>query len=190
MKNVLLINGHEPYAFAEGRFNQTILNAIEDRLKEDFTIVKTIVKNGYHVEEEQEKFKNADLIIFQFPVYWFSIPALMKKYIDEVYAYGVFFGMGEEDAKYGFGNGLMNEKTYMFSITSNAPETAFNDKEQFFEGQSLDQFLFHMHKTNKFCGMNGLKSFAAYNVIKSPQIENDLRRLNTHIEKVVLPILN
>ena len=190
MKNVLLINGHEPYAFAEGRFNQTILEAIENELKDDFAITKTIIKDGYTAEEEQEKFKNADLIIFQFPIYWFSIPALMKKYIDEVYAYGVFFGMGDENSKYGYGNGMMNDKSYMFSITSNAPETAFNNPDQFFEGQSLDQFLFHMHKTNEFCGMKGLESFAAYNVIKSPQIKNDLKRLNTHIEKVVLPILN
>ena len=41
MKNVLLINGHEPYAFAEGRFNQTILEAIENELKDDFAITKT-----------------------------------------------------------------------------------------------------------------------------------------------------
>lgn len=96
MKRVLLINGHEPYAFAEGRFNQTMFDEIENQLKDNFEITKTIINDGYNPEEEQEKFKQADVIIFQFPIYWFSAPALMKKYIDEVYAHGVFFGMGEE----------------------------------------------------------------------------------------------
>lgn len=185
MKKVLLINGHEPYAFAEGRFNQTMFEEIENQLKKEFEITKTIIKEGYNPEEEQRKFKDADAIIFQFPIYWFSAPALMKKYIDEVYAHGVFFGMGEEGKKYGYGNGLMNGKKYMFSITANSPEYAYNDSEQFFEGKSLDESLFHMHKINEFCGMEALKSFGAYNVIKDPQAENDLKRLKEHMGNVI-----
>lgn len=185
MKRVLLINGHEPYAFAEGRFNQTMFDEIENQLKDNFEITKTIIKDGYNPEEEQEKFKQADVIIFQFPIYWFSAPALMKKYIDEVYAHGVFFGMGEEGKKYGYGNGMMNGKKYMFSITANSPAYAYNDNEGFFEGKSLDESLFHMHKTNEFCGMESIESFGAFNVIKEPQAENDLQRLKEHMVKVM-----
>ena len=190
MKSVLLINGHEPYAFAEGRFNQTMLDEIESGLQGWVNISKTIIKDGYNAEEEQEKFKKADVIVFQFPIYWFNVPALMKKYIDEVYAHGVFFGMGKKGGKYGYGNGLMNGKKYMFSITSNAPEDAFDNREAFFEGQSLDQFLFPLHKTHEFCGMSAVKSFGAFNVIKKPQVENDKKRLTAHINEVLLPVLN
>lgn len=185
MKKVLLINGHEPYAFAEGRFNQTMFDEIENQLEGKYEIAKTIIKDGYNAEEEQGKFKDADLVIFQFPIYWFSVPALMKKYIDEVYAHGVFFGMGEEGKKYGYGNGMMNGKKYMFSITANSPAYAYNDPEQFFEGKSLDESLFHMHKINEFCGMEALESFGAYNVIKEPQAEQDLIRLKDHMTKII-----
>ncbi|WP_430817262.1 NAD(P)H-dependent oxidoreductase [Carboxylicivirga sp. RSCT41] len=190
MKNVLLINGHEPYAFAEGKFNSSMLSAIENKLKGDYKITTTVIKDGYDIEEEQEKFKAADLIIFQFPIYWFSTPAMMKKYLDQVYAHGVFFGIGDEAQKYGYGNGMMNGKKYMFSITSNAPYEAFNDADGFFEGRDLEDFLFHMHKTNQFCGMEPLKSFGAFNVIKSPQVKNDIERLNKHMEDVVIKALS
>lgn len=187
MKRALLINGHEPYAFAEGRYNQTMFEEIENQLKNDFQITKTIIKDGYVAEVEQEKFKDADVIVFQFPSYWFSVPALMKEYIDRVYAYGVFFGMGKEGAKYGHSNGLMNGKKYMFSITANSPEYAYNSNESdsFFEGKSLDETLFHIHKTNQFCGMEPLESFGAFDVIKAPQVDKDLIRLKEHMQKII-----
>lgn len=186
MKKVLLINGHEPFAFAEGRYNQTMFDEIENQLKNDFEITKTIIKDGYEPEKEQQKFKDADVIIFQFPSYWFSAPAMMKKYIDTVYAYGVFFGMGEEGGEYGYSNGMMNGKKYMFSITANSPENAYNAGEKsFLEGKSLDEAFFHLHKTNQFCGMEALESFGAFNVIKDPQPEKDLARLKEHIAKII-----
>lgn len=34
----------------------------------------------------------ADLVIFNFPVYWFSVPAIMKGWIDRVFLSGPFYG--------------------------------------------------------------------------------------------------
>jgi len=41
---------------------------------------------------EVEKVKSADLIIFSFPVYWFSVPAMLKGWIDRVLISGVCYG--------------------------------------------------------------------------------------------------
>ncbi|XP_044280483.1 ribosyldihydronicotinamide dehydrogenase [quinone] isoform X2 [Varanus komodoensis] len=38
--------------------------------------------------EEQRKVKEADLVIFQFPLYWFSMPAIMKGWMDRVLVQG------------------------------------------------------------------------------------------------------
>ena len=192
MKNILLINGHEYYEFAKGQYNQTLFEVHEQVLGRHFTLSKTIIENGYDVAREQEKFKQADLIIFQFPIYWFGPPALLKKYFDTVYGYGVFFGMGSEanssgqPQKYGFGNGLMNGKKYMLSITTNAPANALNDPDGFFEGKDLEAFLFNIHKTQQFCGMEPLKSFAANNVIKNPQPQQHQQALTAHLNNTVL----
>ncbi|KAJ6664506.1 hypothetical protein lerEdw1_007163 [Lerista edwardsae] len=37
---------------------------------------------------EQRKVKEADLVIFQFPLYWFSMPAIMKGWLDRVFVQG------------------------------------------------------------------------------------------------------
>lgn len=41
---------------------------------------------------EVEKLKKADLVIFNFPVYWFSVPAMLKGWIDRVLISGVCYG--------------------------------------------------------------------------------------------------
>lgn len=38
--------------------------------------------------------ENADAIVFVFPVWWYSFPAVMKGYIDRVWNYGRFYGDG------------------------------------------------------------------------------------------------
>lgn len=45
---------------------------------------------------EQKRIEKYDKIIFQFPVFWFSCPSLLKKWIDEVIIYGWAFGSKSE----------------------------------------------------------------------------------------------
>ncbi len=39
------------------------------------------------IEVEQEKLLWADAVIFQFPMWWFSMPAILKGWFERVYAY-------------------------------------------------------------------------------------------------------
>ncbi|WP_249292032.1 NAD(P)H-dependent oxidoreductase [Metabacillus flavus] len=45
---------------------------------------------GYDPEEEIYKWQRADAVIFQTPIYWFSIPGLFKHSIDQVYMDNIF----------------------------------------------------------------------------------------------------
>ncbi|MDX8336807.1 MULTISPECIES: NAD(P)H-dependent oxidoreductase [Cetobacterium] len=181
MKNILIINGHEKYPFAEGRLNKTLMDKMVELLKEKYNLKTTVVQNGYEVQEEIDKFKWADIVIFQHPIFWFGLPGKFKTYIDQVYQYGVFFAGGE---KYGSG-GLFTSKKYMLSTTWNAPETAFNnkDKDEFLEGKSLDEALFNIHKIHQFCGMTPIKSFSCHNVVVAPEIDKYLKELENHIKE-------
>ena len=40
------------------------------------------------VQAEQRLVEQHDHIVFQFPLYWFSAPPLLKKWLDEVLTYG------------------------------------------------------------------------------------------------------
>uniref|UniRef100_A0A3Q3BIQ0 NAD(P)H dehydrogenase, quinone 1 n=1 Tax=Kryptolebias marmoratus TaxID=37003 RepID=A0A3Q3BIQ0_KRYMA len=43
------------------------------------------------ITKEQTKIAEADMIIFQFPMYWFGLPAVMKGWIDRVLTHGFAF---------------------------------------------------------------------------------------------------
>lgn len=86
--------------------NQTLVDNMVRILSETNNIKTTIIQDGYHIEEEQQKFLWADIIIYQTPIYWFSVPGLCKTYMDEVYAYGLFFKGADQ---YGRGGLAINQ---------------------------------------------------------------------------------
>jgi putative NADPH-quinone reductase len=51
------------------------------------------------VAAEQKLVEAHDRIIFQFPIFWFSTPAFLKLWIDEVLTYGWAFGPGGDKLK-------------------------------------------------------------------------------------------
>ena len=44
------------------------------------------------IAEEQEKLKWADAVVFQFPLWWFGLPAILKGWFDRVFAYKFAYG--------------------------------------------------------------------------------------------------
>ena len=42
----------------------------------------------HDIAREQDKLRWADTVILQFPLWWFSMPAILKGWIERVYAYG------------------------------------------------------------------------------------------------------
>ncbi|MGK7895369.1 MAG: NAD(P)H-dependent oxidoreductase [Xenococcus sp. (in: cyanobacteria)] len=184
MNSLLLILGKETNEFAKGNYNQSLFETAVKTLKASYKILTTIVEDGYEVPEEIAKFKQADAVIFQYPVYWFMMPPNLKQYIDEVYAYGEFFAftVGE----YGSG-GLMKGKKFMLSTTWNAPIEVFNNNpNSFFEGRSAEEVLLPMRKSLEYCGFEELPHFSCHNVIKNPQFESDKERYIHHLTKVFL----
>ena len=49
------------------------------------------------VEREQQLLLEYERIVFQFPMYWYSCPPLLKKWFDDVLTYGWAFGPGGEN---------------------------------------------------------------------------------------------
>ena len=190
--NVLLINGHQRWeGFAEGRLNQTIIDETQKQLTNAGHEVKTtIVESGYDIAEELDKYKWADAVFVQTPVYWMSVPYLFKKYMDEVFTSGIGEVLCTDDGrtrsdlskKYGSG-GLMNKKKYMLSTTWNAPLESFEDPAQFFEGKGVDGIFMWLHKAFQFFSMEPLPTFSCHDVLKNADVEGDLKRLEEHLAK-------
>jgi NAD(P)H dehydrogenase (quinone) len=65
------------------------------------------------VVAEQEKLKRADLLILQFPVWWFAMPAIMKGWTDRVFARGFAYIAGRK-----YDTGMFRGKTAMVAATT------------------------------------------------------------------------
>src|SRR5882757_2931766 len=52
--------------------------------------------NGFapDIQTEQEKVEWCDLMIWQFPLWWFSVPGVLKGWVDRVFAMGRMYGQG------------------------------------------------------------------------------------------------
>lgn len=181
MNAVLMILGKETGELAKGEYNKGLFDAGAAMLKKKFDVLTTEIDKGYDVKEEIEKFKKADAVVFQYPVYWFMMPSSLKKYMDDVYALGEFFGFGENG--YGSG-GLMKGKKFMLSTTWNAPLEAFNSNESFFGKLSPEDVLLPMIKSNTFCGMEELPHYSCHDVIHNPDFKQDKDLYLDHLRKV------
>lgn len=193
MKNILVINGHQKYeGFAEGNLTKDYINKAKDFFNANgFNIKQTVVEDGYSPKDEVEKLLWADAILLQYPVYWMSLPWITKKYFDEVLtsSQGQLYkndGRSRDDAskKYGSG-GLMTDKKYMLSLTYNCPESEFSNKDGFFEGLSLDEANFCVHKIFQFCGAKQLETYSVHDVYKADldldsELEKFEKKLNNN----------
>ncbi|MFC0522956.1 NAD(P)H-dependent oxidoreductase [Pontibacillus salicampi] len=180
MKHILLINGHEAYNKSKGELNHTLFQEWHKVLSSKYEVNTTIVDEGYNVDDELEKWKWADVVIMQTPIYWFSIPGKFKGYIDRVFMDNIFF---TGSTRYGHG-GLLTEKQYMFSLTWNAPASIFNNYDAFYEGNSLDEAIYHLHKMNQYVGMNPLPTFSVHDVVKSTDVPQYKNQIKNHFNEV------
>lgn len=192
MKNILLLNGGKAFAHSLGRLNDTLHETACKTLgKAGFVIRQTKIDAGYDIQVEVENFLWADLVVYQMPGWWMGIPWTVKKYIDEIFTagHGLLYtsdgrSRSHPERKYGSG-GLLQGKHYMLSLTWNAPQEAFVDADQFFEGKGIDAVYFPFHKANQFLGMTSLPTYLAADVIKDPSVELTIADYRAHLAKIL-----
>ena len=72
------------------------------------------------IEAEMEKLEWCDLMIWQFPMWWFSLPAMMKGWVDRVFAMGRIYGGGHI-----YETGVFKGKRAMLSLTTGGPAESY-----------------------------------------------------------------
>ena len=72
------------------------------------------------VEAELRKMEWCDLMIWQFPLWWFGLPGILKGWADRVFAMGRTYG-GERF----YENGVFRGKRALLSVTTGGPEAVY-----------------------------------------------------------------
>ena len=117
-KNVLVVSGH-PRLDDDSVANKAIVKELAklegyaidrlDALYPDF---------NFDVEAEQAKLVAADVIVLQYPVFWYGMPALMQKWMEDVFLHGFSHGSA--------GKALVGKKL-VASMTIGAPAEAYGE---------------------------------------------------------------
>ena len=71
------------------------------------------------IAQQLEALLSADLLILQFPLWWFGMPAILKGWIDRVFISGVVYGRSAQ-----FERGKLRGKRALVCVTTGAPEAS------------------------------------------------------------------
>ena len=83
------------------------------------------------VKDEMANLLWADVLILQFPLWWFGMPAILKGWVDRVYANGFAYGVGEHsDRRWGdrYGEGALAGKRAMLLVTAGGWEEHYGPR--------------------------------------------------------------
>ncbi|GAA3119094.1 NAD(P)H-dependent oxidoreductase [Planomonospora alba] len=109
---------------------------------------------------EQEKLRWSDAVILQFPMWWFSVPAILKGWIDRVFTYEFAHGPSVPPP---YSEGALAGRRALVAVTIGARESAFSDRG--IHGRLADLLYPLQHGLFWFTGMAPLEPFAVYDSI-------------------------
>lgn len=107
------------------------------------------------IRAEMDKLFASDVLIFQCPLWWFSLPAILKGWVDRVFAMGAVYGGGVW-----YDRGRFAGRRAMLSLTVGGPDTMYGP-----DGLNgpIDQLLYPIqHGMLRFTGFDVLPPFIAW----------------------------
>ena len=122
------------------------------------------------VDREQARLLEHDIVLFQFPMFWYSTPALIKEWQDLVLEHGFAYGEGGD---------ALRGKSMMLAVTAAGSDEAYSP--QGYQNHDIRTFLTPLQQTAHLCRMTFLTPFVLYGSLRA---EAD-GRLGPHAEGYV-----
>lgn len=139
----------------------------------------------HDVTAEQGKLLAADAIILQFPLWWFGVPAILKGWVERVYAFGFGYGYKNGTNEYRYGEGALKGKRALVSVLTGGPEADYGPRGI---NGSIDQLLFPLtHGALFYPGMDVLPIhavFGAAHITTAAQVETVKEAWRGRVERL------
>ncbi|WP_211236274.1 NAD(P)H-dependent oxidoreductase [Aliagarivorans marinus] len=120
-----------------------------------------------NVDREQQRLREHQVVIFMFPLYWYSTPAILKEWQDLVLEYG--FAYGSEGKE-------LQGKTFLCSLTAGGAASAY--RKGGYNHYQIWELLRPLEQTANLTGMHYLPPFALF----GSRTAVDEGRLPEHIQ--------
>lgn len=125
------------------------------------------------VEAEQRALEANDRVVIQCPFYWYSVPALVKQWLDLVLEHGWAYGSGGE---------AVRGKSLSLALSTGGGKHAYGDAG--LNRHTVAQFLYPLEATARLCGMPWLPPFLVQGAheLEASQIDVEAARYARVIE--------
>lgn len=181
MTKVLLVSGHPDLDSSNA--NTVIVEQLGKTIPD--IEIRRLDKLSPHyvidVEAEQAALLKADIIVLQFPFYWYSVPALMKKWIDDVLSYNFAYGAKGDKLK---------GKHLFLSFTVGGPEASYSPLG--YNHFRIEELLKPLEQTVLLTGMNYHPPVYSNGMVYIPNVYNTLEDVQgkalEHAERLTLSI--
>lgn len=163
MSKILVISGHPN--LSESNANTTVIETLLSR-HDDVAIRRLDSLYGekqIDIVSEHEALLSASVVVLQFPFYWYSVPALMKRWIDEVLSYNFAYGPK--------GDKLAN-KHLILSVTVGGPEEAYSPLG--YNHFSVEEFLRPLEQTAYLAKMQYHRPIYSHRMVYIEGVYNEL----------------
>lgn len=126
-----------------------------------------------NVEREQQLLLEHERIVFQFPLYWYSSPSLLKEWQDVVLTYG--WAYGSQGTK-------LHGKGFGLAMSTGGPEAAYQAGG--YNHYSLSELTKPFQAMANLTGMRFLPTFAAQGVrvLNNEQLRESAEALVRHLK--------
>jgi glutathione-regulated potassium-efflux system ancillary protein KefG len=108
-------------------------------------------------DREQQRLLDHDVILFQFPLFWYSTPSIVKEWQDLVLEHGFAYGSGGDQ---------LAGKRLMLAVTAAGPEEAYSAGG--YQHYALREFLRPLEQTARLCEMRFAAPYVLYSSLKAP----------------------
>ena len=113
------------------------------------------------IAAEQAALCRAEVIVLQFPLFWYSVPSLLKEWFDAVLTHGFAYGSSGDQLK---------GKKLLLSFTIGGPEESYSPSG--YNTYPVDAFMPPFRQTAKLCGMEFVDDYIfSHGVLNIPGIE-------------------
>ncbi|KEI72021.1 NAD(P)H-dependent oxidoreductase [Endozoicomonas elysicola] len=104
-----------------------------------------------NIEKEQQRLLEHDVVVFMFPLYWYSTPAILKEWQDLVLEYG--FAYGRDGV-------ALKDKVFLCALTAGGAEKAYHAEG--YNHFTIRELLQPLEQTANLTGMHYLPPFALF----------------------------